>query len=95
MINDIKTNKRFLITFQLIGFLDDTHAVRDTPIAYQLYKKIESSKEMGVSEAEATTYFGQSKLNGRALIRSFVRNSVVDFYTTNQGRQTLRRYEFI
>lgn len=72
--------------------MDDSHAVRDTPIAYQLYKLIESSKETGVSETEATAFLGQSKLNGRALVRTITRSSVVDFYTTNQGRQTLKRY---
>lgn len=77
------------------GFLDDSHAVRDTPIAYQLFKHIESTKELGVSEAEATSFLGQSKLNGRSVVRSFMKASIVDYYTTNQGRQTLRRYEMI
>lgn len=81
-----------LLYFILLGFLDENnHTVRDTPLAYQMYKHIESSKDIGVSEAEAITYFGQSKLNGRSMIRSFVRTKIVDFYTTNQGRQTLRR----
>lgn len=83
------------IPSDLLGFLDDSHAVRDTPIVYQLYKQIESSKETGVSEAEATAFLGQSKLNGRALVKSVTRSSVVDYYTTNQGRQTLKRYEFV
>lgn len=73
--------------------MDESHAVRDTPIAYQLFKHIESTKEMGVSETEATAFLGQSKLNGRAVTRNFMKASIVDYYTTNQGRQTLRRYE--
>lgn len=74
-----------------LGFLDDSHAVRDTPIVYQLYKHIESSKEVGVSEAEATVFLGQSKLNGRALVKSVTRTSAVDFYIANQGRQIVKR----
>lgn len=73
------------------GFLDDSQAVYDTPLGYQLYKHVESTKELGVSETEACAFLGQSKLNGRALVRNLVRTSMLDFYATNQGRQTVRR----
>lgn len=84
------TNKSILHYLKL-GFLDESHAIRDTPITYQLYKHIESTKEMGVSEGEAAAYLGQSKLNGRALIRALLKNSLIEFYTTHQQRQTVRR----
>lgn len=76
-----------------LGFLDESHGVHDTPILYQLYKHIKSTKEVGVSETEASKFLGQSKLNGRALVRNCMRSSTLEFYTTSQGRQTLRRYE--
>lgn len=78
----------------VVGFLDDSHAIRDTPITYQLYQHIESAKEMGISETEANAYLGQSKLNGRSLIRSFMRSSTIEYYTTNHKRQILKRYDF-
>lgn len=73
------------------SFLDDSHAVRDLPILHQLYKLIEASKELGVSEAEASAYLGQSKLNGRALIRNLLRNASIEFYSSSHKRQTVRR----
>lgn len=73
------------------GFLDDSHAIRELPLLYQLYKLIESSKELGVSETEACAYLGQTKLNGRAMVKNLLKNSIIEFYSTSQKRQTVRR----
>lgn len=80
------------VFIHIVGFLDNSHAVRDLPLLHQIYRLIEQSKEKGVSESEASVYFGQTKLNGRALIRSLLKEKLIDFYTTNQKRQTVRRY---
>lgn len=73
------------------GFLDDSHAIRDLPLLHQLYKLIEHSKEKGVSETESNAFLGQSKLNGRALVRNLVKDKIIDFYTTSHKRQNIRR----
>lgn len=73
------------------GFLDESHAIRDVPLMYQLFKMIESSKEIGVSESECSAYLGQSKLNGRALIKNLLKDKKIEFYSTSHKRQTVRR----
>lgn len=75
----------------MLGFLDDSHAVRDLPLLHQLYKLIEESKEKGVSETESNVLLGQSKLNGRALIKNLLTDKIIDYYTTSHKRQTVRR----
>lgn len=74
------------------GFLDNSHTIRDLPLLHQLYKLIEESKEKGVSEAESNAFLGQSKLNGRALVRNLLNDNIVEYYTTSHKRQTIRRY---
>ncbi|XP_031625024.1 general transcription factor 3C polypeptide 1 [Contarinia nasturtii] len=74
------------------GFLDESKAIKDVPILHQLYKLIESRKEHGISESEASAYLGQSKLNGRALIRSLLKDKQIEYYITSKQRQTVRQY---
>lgn len=45
-----------------------------------------------MSEGEASAYFGQSKLSGRALIKNLLKDSRIEFYISSQKRQTIRRY---
>lgn len=74
------------------GFLDDSNSIKDVPLLYQLYRLIESTKENGISESEASAYLGQSKLNGRAMIRSLLREKQIEYYNTSKQRQTVRQY---
>ena len=76
-----------------LGFLDCSHAIRDLPLLHQLYKLIEESKEKGVSESESNAFLGQSKLNGRALMRNLLKDKLIEYYTTSHKRQTIRRFE--
>ncbi|XP_055298279.1 general transcription factor 3C polypeptide 1 isoform X2 [Sitodiplosis mosellana] len=74
------------------GFLDWSHTIRDLPLLHQLYKLIDESKEKGVSETESNAFLGQSKLNGRALMKNLLRDKIIEYYTTSHKRQTIRRY---
>lgn len=71
--------------------MDETNEVRDLPLLRQLYTLFEESLERGVSEVEVTKHFGQTKLNGRALIRNLLKDGKIEYYTTHHGRQTIRR----
>lgn len=74
-----------------LGFLDGSRAIRDLPLLHQLYKLIEESKEKGVSESESSALLGQSKLNGRALIKNLLKDKIIEYYSTSHRRQTVRR----
>lgn len=76
----------------ILGFLDGSRGIRDLPLLHQLYKLIEESKEKGVSESESSALLGQSKLNGRALIKNLWKDKIIDYYTTSHRRQTVRRF---
>lgn len=73
------------------GFLDASHEVLEIPLLHQVYDYIRSSKEKGASEPEIGVYFGQSKLNVRAVVKNLVKTTNIDFYTTFHQRQTIRR----
>lgn len=73
--------------------MDGSHAIRELPLLHQLYKLIEESKEKGVSESECNAFLGQSKLNGRALVKNLLKDKLIDYYTASHKRQTIRRFE--
>lgn len=73
------------------GFLDVSHEVLEIPLLHQVYQYIGTTKEEGVSEFEVGQNFGQSKLSVRSIIRKFLDEKIIDFYTTTRQRQSVRR----
>lgn len=73
------------------GFLDASHEVLEIPLIHQVYDYIRSTQDKGASEPQIGAYFGQSKLNVRAVIKSLVKTTNIDFYTTIKQRQNIRR----
>lgn len=73
------------------GFLDVSHEVLEIPLLHQVYQYIGTTKEEGASELEVGQYFGQSKLSVRSIIRKFLDEKLIDFYTTTRQRQSVRR----
>lgn len=73
------------------GFLDVSHEVLDIPLLHQAYDYIGSTGTAGASELEVGRYFGQSKLSVRAVMKKLVDHKTIEYYTTTNQRQLVRR----